>query len=189
VANTAVGGARAASLASQATAALKAVPAPALVIIQTIDNDIRCDGSDEAHLEAFGAAVADALDVITKASPESKILIVSQRGRPATSAAAFAANPNFIAMNSGSGMCDIFNVDGTLAEDRMAALTSIIESYEAEHARFCAAVPQCATDAGAYTTYVEDVEDLASDLNHLSVQGNARSAAIIWPVVEELLGL
>jgi lysophospholipase L1-like esterase len=46
VANTAQGGAVARSLSSQATAALAVVPRPALVIIQTIDNDIRCDGTD-----------------------------------------------------------------------------------------------------------------------------------------------
>jgi hypothetical protein len=41
VANTAQGGAPASSLAGQAQAAFDTVPAPALVIIQTIDGDIR----------------------------------------------------------------------------------------------------------------------------------------------------
>lgn len=190
VANMAVGGATSDTLASQAMAALEEVPAPELVIIQTIDNDIRCDGTDEAHLGEFGAAVAEALDVITEASPESKILIVGQRGRPTTSVPLIATIPEVVEANSGSGICDVFDVDGTLAEDRIAGLTSIIESYEAEQARVCAEVPQCATDEGAYATFVEDINsDLASDLNHLSAQGNARSAEIIWPVVDELLGL
>lgn len=57
VANMAVGGATSDTLASQAMAALEEVPAPELVIIQTIDNDIRCDGTDEAHLEELGLTV------------------------------------------------------------------------------------------------------------------------------------
>jgi hypothetical protein len=190
VANMATGGAKADTLANQAMAALEEVPTPELVIIQTMDNDLSCDGNQEAQLEAFGAAVAEALDVITEASPESRILIVTQRGRPATYAAMIADIPGAVAANSGSGRCNIFNADGTLAEDGIATLTSVIESYEAEQARVCAEVPQCATDEGAFaTTYVDDIKDYASDLNHMNVEGNARSAAITWPVVEELLGL
>ncbi len=184
VANMAVGGASSSTLAHQATLALEAVPTPALVIIQTIDNDIRGDGTDEVHVKEFGANVTAALNVITEASPESRILIVSQRGRPATSLSALAAIPEVVAASG-----DLFNDDGTIAEDQVAALTAIIELYETEQAQVCAAVPQCATDGGVYTTYVEDLEDLSGDYNHLSIQGNARSADILWPVVKELLGL
>ncbi|MDQ3399180.1 MAG: hypothetical protein M3511_15735, partial [Deinococcota bacterium] len=69
VANMATGGAKADTLANQAMAALEEVPTPELVIIQTMDNDLSCDGNQEAQLEAFGTAVAEALDVITEASP------------------------------------------------------------------------------------------------------------------------
>lgn len=46
VANAAMGGAPVTSLAEQAQTALTSVPAPALIIIQTIDSDIQCDGTD-----------------------------------------------------------------------------------------------------------------------------------------------
>src|SRR5262245_17620369 len=57
VANLAQGGAPAASLQRQAMRALEDVPTPELAIIQTIDGDIRCDGSDAAHVAEFGAAL------------------------------------------------------------------------------------------------------------------------------------
>ena len=82
VANTARGGAVADALTVQAQSALRIVPHPALVIISTIDNDIRCDGTDAQHVPEFGVAVKKALDVITLASPDSKILLVGQAGRP-----------------------------------------------------------------------------------------------------------
>jgi hypothetical protein len=61
---------------------LSVVPEPELVIIQTIDGDIRCDGSDTDHVVEFGESVADVLDVIVTASPDSHILMVGQLGRP-----------------------------------------------------------------------------------------------------------
>ena len=79
VSNTAVGGAPASALFSQARAALQHVPAPALAIIQTVDNDIQCDAANVADV---GASVADALALIHGASPNTKILVVGQLGRP-----------------------------------------------------------------------------------------------------------
>ena len=78
VANAAYGGAPAASLSTQATTALQYVPTPELAIIQTIDNDIRCDGTDDAHVPEFGAALDDALTIITEASPDTKILVITR---------------------------------------------------------------------------------------------------------------
>ena len=75
--NAAVGGAESKTLAKQATEALAVVPAAAIVIILTIDNDIRCDGSDAEHVGEFGENVGEALRVITETSPDSKIIMVS----------------------------------------------------------------------------------------------------------------
>ena len=76
------GGAPASSLVGQAQFALETVPTPALVVVQTIDSDIRCDGTDRTHVTEFGVALADALQVVTTASPDSRILVVGQLGRP-----------------------------------------------------------------------------------------------------------
>lgn len=74
VANRAVVGARAATLAFQAQSALLQVPTPELVLIQTIGSDIRCDGTDEARLVEFGASLTDALNMFTEPSPDTRIL-------------------------------------------------------------------------------------------------------------------
>ncbi|HWQ88536.1 MAG TPA: SGNH/GDSL hydrolase family protein [Desulfitobacteriaceae bacterium] len=189
VANEAVGGSLVTDLADQARAALQKVPNPQLVIIKTIDNDIRCDGSDQNFIKGFGNAVAEALDVIVKASPDSKILIVSQPGRPATNAAATAVDPNAVAKIEGTGICAMFNPDGSMNKEHIATLTGIIESYEAEQTRVCSLVPQCKTDGGAFATYIDDISRMTPDLGHLTVEGQARLAEIIWPVVSNLLAL
>jgi hypothetical protein len=82
VANTAQGGAPASPLAPRAQSALEAVSTPVPVVVQTIDDDIRCDGTDGEHVAEFGIALVDALDVVTTASPDSRILVVGKLGRP-----------------------------------------------------------------------------------------------------------
>lgn len=65
-ANTAQGGAVAQQLLDQAQRALTAVPVPQLAIVSTIDNDIRCDGTDDAHVPDFGTQVKAAPDLFTQ---------------------------------------------------------------------------------------------------------------------------
>ena len=108
VANTAEGGASASTLVAQAQRALETVPTPALVVVQTIDNDIRCDGTDGTHVPEFGVALGDALQVVTTASPDSRILVVGQLGRPSPSFVKklVAEDPTVKAELTGTGMCD-----------------------------------------------------------------------------------
>ena len=190
VSNRAQGSAQAITLVDQARIALQEVPAPELVLIQTFDNDIRCDGSDPENLKAFAHSVATALKVIVEASPNSRILMVSQPGRPAEFAAALENTPAAKAAFTGSGMCDLSDADGKVNQAHVAALTTIIESYEVEQARVCAAVPQCSTDRGAFTAYADNITRLVpNDWSHLSVEGQARLAEMIWPVIADLLEL
>ncbi|CAN5791463.1 hypothetical protein BH24CHL6_BH24CHL6_13600 [soil metagenome] len=189
VANAAEAGAPASRLAGQARTALGFVPAPQLVIIQTIDGDIRCDGTDDRHVPEFGAALMAALEVITEASPESRVLILSQAGRPAAEAAALADEPEIRRSFGGTGMCDFFDPNGDLVPERLATLTAIIEQYEAEQLRVCSMFPQCSTDNGVMTTYVREASHVAEDGNHLGVRGQAAVAELVWPLVADLLDL
>ena len=154
VANTAAGGAVAQSLATQARAALTIVGAPQLVIVETIDNDIRCDGTDAAHVPEFGASVEQALALITSASPQTKILLVGQPGRPSPAFLQdyIAAHPAAKPQLTGSGICDFFDSSGALDQEHLATLTGIIDSYETEENRVCAKFAQCSTDGGARRT-------------------------------------
>lgn len=183
--NQASGGAVSEQLAAQARAALAEVPTPALAIIQTIDNDIRCDGTDSQHVPELGTAVDKALQAITSQSPQTRVLVVGQLGRPATAAAAIAQDPGSKAGVTGTGICDFFAPDGKLVPSKIAALTAIIEGYEKEQAKVCAAYPQCSTDDGAFAAFVDTPERLVS--GHLTIAGNAEAATLIWPKAQPLL--
>jgi hypothetical protein len=191
VANAAAGGAPVTALAEQAQTALASVPAPALIIIQTIDSDIRCDGTDAANVIIFGTTLRHVLKSLTAASPESKILLVGQLGRPSTSfiTTLVAMHPDAKVGLTGPGICDFYDERGRLRPDHFRTLTNIIDSYEAEQARVCSAVPNCRTDDGVRAAYKDTPANFTSDWNHLNVRGQAQEAKIIWPVVVRALGL
>lgn len=191
VANTAVGGAGASSLAQQAKAALQSVPVPELVIVQTIDNDIKCDGTDAENVASFGDTLKSALESINEVSPESKILVVGQLGRPSPSfiTELVAEDPSVKVDLTGSGTCDFYDEQGNLSKENFTALTKIIEAYEAEQARVCATLANCRTDGGVRAAYIDTLENFTDDWNHLNVAGQADAAKLIWPIVTEILGL
>lgn len=186
--NAAEGGSNVEVLDTQAEFALRAVPAPELVIIGTIDNDIRCDGTDtDERIGTFGQHLADALDVIVEASPRSRVLVVSFLGRPAQAATVFAGDEFWRKEFSGTEMCNWFNPAGELVEANVAAETAIIERYEAEQKRVCETVPQCSTDGGILATYQEDLSRIIPGDGHLNIVGQAAVAELIWPTVQPLL--
>jgi hypothetical protein len=187
VSNTAVGGAPASTLSGQARAALATVPAPALAIIQTLDSDIQCNA---ANVTEVGASVADVLAVINGASPNTKILIVGQLGRPSASFVKdlVSHDPTAKTDLTGNDECTFFDASGALHEAGFARLTEAIDAYEAETTRVCAAVPNCVTDGGVRRTWVDKIDLFSADYNHLNKQGQTAEAKLIWPVVERLLG-
>jgi len=186
-ANAASAGAVSESLASQAEWALGEVPEPALAIIQTIDNDIHCDGSDAANVPLFGENLRAALETIAESSPDTAVLVVSQRGRPPMAADYFpiaAENPA-----PGDESCEFINAAGEYVPANADHLTAVIESYEAEQARVCGEFAQCSDDGGVNATFADTEADLAGgDGNHLTTAGQARTAELLWPVVAGILG-
>lgn len=191
VANAAVGGTTVEALPSQARIALGSVPNPELVIVQTIDNDIRCDGTDADNTRSFGRALQQALEGIHAASPRSRILLAGQLGRPSTVFVSqlVAEHPDAKDSLTGSGICDFYDEHGKLRTRGFAELARIVEGYEAEQARVCAAVSSCSTDHGTRARYADTVENFSDDWNHLSVAGQAAEAELMWPAVAEIFGL
>ena len=188
LANTAVNGAEASTLASQAQQALNNVPAPALAIIQTVDNDIRCDGSNVA---AVGQSLAEALTVIRQASPHTKILVVGQLGRPNIEYIRMlvAREPTAKLFLTWDDECSFFDGGGVLREESVKQLSNVIDSYEAENARVCAEVANCSTDGGFRKTWTDRIEYFSPDWTHFNVSGQKAEAEFTWPVVKEILGL
>jgi lysophospholipase L1-like esterase len=187
-ANTARGGAVASELRFQAASALAIVPAPSLIIVQTIDNDIQCDA---ANVTEFGQSVASALAFIHDASPSSKILVVGQMGRPSVSYITdlVAQVPEQKQALTWDDECTFFDTSGMINEPGFAKLTAAIDAYEAEEARICATVPNCFTDGGVRKQWIDKIEYFSSDFAHLNKTGQAAEAEQIWPVVEQVLGL
>jgi hypothetical protein len=192
VANSAEGGAPASRLAGQAESAMSTVPTPQLVIIQTIDGDLQCP-LDASALAAFGETLADVLDQIVTASPESQILMVGQWGRPiAAEVEDFVArHPEVKPELTGTGEdCNgFFDPSGALVQETFDLLNASIDAYEGEQLRRCGAVPQCRTDGGVRAAHAPVEGEVSSDGDHLSVRGQASEAELVWPVVVEMLGL
>jgi hypothetical protein len=186
-ANTARGGAPASLLVEQTKAALGVVPAPLLAIIQTVDNDIECDGS---NVEAVGQSLAEALGVISRASPNTQILVVGQAGRPSIPfiEQLVAHDPSTKAGLTWDDDCSFFDAEGNLREDGVAKLSAVIDTYEAETARACAAVPNCSTDGGVRKAYTDKIENFSPDYAHFNEKGQAAMAELIWPTIEDVLG-
>lgn len=188
VANTAKGGAGAVMLVGQAQSALRMVPVPALAIVQTVDNDINCEGTNIADV---GDNLAAALTLIHDASPNTKILVALQLGRPRvafiTELVAYA--PSVKADLTFGDDCSFFDAAGNLRRHGVEKLSAVIDKYEAEEARVCATVPNCVTDGGVRKAYVDKIENFSSDFAHLNARGQAAEAALIWPVVKDFLGL
>lgn len=186
VANAAVGGAVAATLESQAATVLEQLPAPELVILQTIDNDLRCDGTDAAHAAELGEQVRSALELIVERSPNTKVLVVSQVGRPLPHAQMRAAAGT--AFPGAGGECDLFDANGQVAPDGAARLTAIIEGYEQAQREACEQVANCFDDGGAGSSFAERWEYFeGGDENHFNAVGLAALAEHMWPAVQAAL--
>ena len=116
VSNTAKGGAEASALTLQAASALARVPAPRLAIVQTLDNDIRCD---ESNVAAVAASLEDAFRAVHDASPNTVILVLKQPGRPSV---AFVqriveADPTQAQALTSDDDCSYFAANGKIQRD------------------------------------------------------------------------
>ena len=190
VANVSRNGEKADGLEFQVPAALAIVPTPALALFMIMDNDIRCDGTDPAHLPEFRAQVRAAVQSIVKASPKVTVVLASGAGRPADYARAIATLPTTPVDLVGKEPCAMFSANKKVNTAEVKRLTSIVESYEAELARACEGIPQCHTDGGALARHPGDrLEEYGVDLGHPSVAGHQQWAAAIWPAVAEAMGL
>jgi hypothetical protein len=187
VSNTAKGGAEASALPLQATSALARVPAPRLAIVQTLDNDIRCEGSNVADV---AASLEDALRTVHDASPNTVILVLKQPGRPSVASIqrVVEADPNQVQAFTSGDQCSFFDADGKIQRDGIQKLNDVIDGYEAEMARVCGLVPNCFTDGGVGRAWVDELEHLSGDYVHYNVAGQAKEAAEMWPRVAEILG-
>jgi hypothetical protein len=189
VANVSRNGEKADGLEFQVDAALAKVPTPRLALIQIMDNDIRCDGTDAAHLPEFRAQVRSTVQKLVATSPGIQVVLVTGAGRPDRWAAAVAKAPTTPEDLIGSDPCVLFSAPHRVNRAEVRHLTALMEQYEAELGKACQGIPQCHTDGGAASHIQDTIEDYGVDLQHNSVLGHNHIAAAVWPVVAQALGL
>ena len=178
-ANLAVDGSDVVGLADQAQRAVAVVPAPELVIIQSIDNDMQCDGTDAQNLPMFRDRLMGVLGTLTASLPDARIFFVSQWADVATYSSVVAAiDPAHL---TGDGPCDV--IDPTTMEldpTKEAGLQRLVDDYFGAIVDVCSRFPTCRTDGGAMQHMELVAGDLGLDLNHLSVAGHRKMAEIAF---------
>ena len=180
--NVAVDGSNVNGLLGQAKLIVGEDPKPELVLIQSIDNDMQCDGTDEQHLPVYRDGLVKVMDVLSAGLPDATILFVSQWGSVQEyTAAAIGVDPSHLA---GTGPCDVVD-PGTLevVPDKLPTFQQLVDEYFNTIVDVCSTYAHCITDEGAMQAMQLDPADLTSDLNHLSPSGHAKMAEIAWDVL------
>ena len=179
VANFAIDGSGVDSLADQEKQAAAVAPTPDLVIIQSIDNDIQCDGSDPQNYGPYREKLTAVMDALTQDLPDADIFFVSQWGDVKEyDRAVMQIDPAHI---TGTGPCDPINLETRKLDPRHEAyLQHLVDHYFAIVSAVCAQYPTCRTDQNAMQGLRLAKGDLAADLNHLSVAGHHKMAALAF---------
>jgi lysophospholipase L1-like esterase len=187
VINAARDGAKADQLPAMAAEALTRVPHPALALVQILGNDLRCDGTDQAHYAEFEVSVRQAVEAIVEASPETRVLLIGEPLPPASYAAALAALPSTPPSFIGTGPCYLFSANRTINQAAVVHVTNLLHGYELQLAKACVGIRQCHTDGGGAAKRKVQLDELGVDLQHPSVVGSARLASAEWPVIAAIL--
>jgi hypothetical protein len=182
--NVAKDGSTVNDLPRQITEMLALDPRPDLVVIQSVDNDMRCDGSDPQNIQPFGRQLTDAITSIATASPNTRFLLVSSPwGTTQDYTEAVKDDPDVRPNITGDGPCDSYDDAGLLHPERMAYSEQILHTYHQQLQGACSTFPTCRYDDGAMHQMPLDITDISPDGNHLSIHGHARAAAIEWAVL------
>jgi lysophospholipase L1-like esterase len=189
VANAASDGAESDRLPDQATQGLTRVPYPALLIVQIVGNDLRCDGTDPQHYPEFRDNVTKAVQTVLKASPNASVVLIGDPGRPASYAKVIADLPTTPKDFIDTRPCFLFSANKTINHTEVARVTTLLAAYEAQLAGACQGLRRCHTDGGAAARMELPIADYGEDFLHPSISGHAHIAAAEWPVVASALGL
>jgi hypothetical protein len=167
-------------LAAQLDAMMALDPLPDVVIIQTIDNDIRCDGTDAANEKAFGNTLDGVLTTIEEKDAGAQVFLVSQWASVQTYVAAVKDLPSALTGARGNGLCDTFTFAGKVRPAGIASLQRLVDAYFRTVQGVCDGHPRCWTDRGAMQGMPLRRGYLTDDLSHLSVRGHAVMAHYAW---------
>ena len=154
-------------------------PTPELVIIQSIDNDIKCDGTDPQNYAPFRQKLTAVMDSLTQDLPDADVFFISQWASVKDyDRTVMKIDPDHI---TGGGPCDPIDLGTRRLEPKHEQyLQRLVAHYWRIVTGVCARYPTCRTDKGVMGTMRLVPADLASDMNHLSVAGHHKMAAMVW---------
>jgi broad specificity phosphatase PhoE len=172
-------------LPSQVRKALERTTKPELVVVQIMANDADCDGKDETRYADYQARVTEALKALAQGLPQARILAVSRWGTLDSYVNAVSSYGLGARLTHASkGACSIFAPrTGKVVPEHVAYIKRMTNGYHAAFAAACKAVPTCRYDGGAARRIVLTPADLAHRYQHLSIQGQAKLAAVEWRVL------
>ena len=183
--NEAIDGSDVTSLMGQAQAVLAHDPVPDLVFIVSIDNDVRCDGSDEDNYDDYEAGVTRVVDYLQGSAPGMKIFLSDTPLSVHDYDAVVLKKDGGEAHISDPGSpCNPIN-DGAVDPAGEAYQQQVFDGYYARLEHICAQRTDCATDQGVLQSKAFEAtpQDISDDLNHFTVTGLAKEAAIVWDVL------
>lgn len=162
---------------------------PELVLLQ-LDGDVRCDGQDDSRIADFRSKVDAALATISTGLPETRIFIVSPWGSFSSYAKYLQGLPLEARLkHAGKGPCQMVeSPSGRVVASHVAYIKKVVTGYEAQLAAACAKVTRCRYDGGAAQRLNVTAEDITVDQYHLSIQGQARLAAVEWAAMAGFVG-
>jgi hypothetical protein len=178
--NLAVSGSKVDDLVRQANEAAALPVKPELVIIQSIDNDMRCDGTDARNYRPFGATLAKALAIVVASNPDVRIFIINQWATAKNFATVARSIPEQRTMLTEDGPCGLLKPSGKLRPAGIASYERILAGYYKQIKLVCARLANCSTDHSALHRMIIQRSDLAPDGGHLSVRGQRKMAAVAW---------
>ena len=171
------GGASIVEVATQADRLLEDDPRADLIVIQVMDNDMTCP-VEGAALSDFRTLLTATLTKLGRGAPNSSQFMVSQFGSVPTYARSLTREER--AAQGGTGPCDFMTPTGAIAPKKVARLENAIHAYEGALEAACDKVRQCTYDGGAFGRIADRREYVSSDLNHFSIKGHAKAAAVAW---------
>ena len=178
--NEAIDGSDVTSLMGQAEALLARDPVPDIVLVQSIDNDIRCDGTDEQNYDPFEAGITEVLTYLQETAPGIKVFFVDQWTSVKAYDDVVSKLPGGVEHLTDSGPCAVFGADGKRDPKAEAYLQAQVDAYYKRITHVCAQVVGCATDEGMLQELALEAGDLTPDMDHLMPSGQAKMAAIAW---------
>lgn len=177
--NEAVSGSSVTTLMDQAEALLGYDPVPDIVFIVSIDNDIQCDGSDEKNYDRFESSMTDVVTFLRGRAPGIKVFFNDQAVDVRRYDELLMARHGGLEHLKLPGPCNVIK-DGGLDPAGEQYLQEQVDTYFKRLVHICAQVTDCATDEGQLQQMGLTDEDVSLDMNHFTVSGLAKEAAIVW---------